>query len=286
MLDCETMQRVLHPYLDGELTARDAVDIQDHLDNCSACAALYRNEHLFLDLFQHSVPHQPAPPGLESKVNQALNALTQRRRPSSPLWRLVAPSLAVSLIALVTLLVVGKKALPEFVDVAVNTHQMYLADNTQLDIQSHDVSVVSRWIRQQSGLSVSPIQEPVKNLQLVGGRLVPFRKKSAVFLVYEISGRPVSLLITTAEGVKVSGERVLIEKQIPFYQSSYHALQTLSWALDGLAYVVVSDTQELNKQACQICHISRERFDSSPSSGPTLHGSDRSSLKTLDPIAL
>src|SRR5947208_3275159 len=30
MLDCQTMGRLLHPYLDGELSAREALDIKSH----------------------------------------------------------------------------------------------------------------------------------------------------------------------------------------------------------------------------------------------------------------
>ena len=44
MIDCQAMGRLLHPYLDGELSARDAWDIQAHLESCPDCATLYRNE--------------------------------------------------------------------------------------------------------------------------------------------------------------------------------------------------------------------------------------------------
>jgi hypothetical protein len=60
------------------------------------------------------------------------------------------------------------------------------------------------------------------------------------------------------------------DKDVRFYQSSYHGFQTLSWTLEGMAYVFVSDAQELNKQACQICHSAGRQLQSSTDGRPTI----------------
>lgn len=271
MLDCPAMQRFLHPYLDGELEARDAVDIQAHLDGCPDCAALYRSEKLFLDLLKTSLRHPVAPVGLEGKVRRAL-AGDAEPTPAGRRVRFVLAPAAVLILALVMLLTasVEKKTVPELVESAVSTHQLYLAKHLQLDVQSSDPARVSRWLQERAGFAVSLAQEPVKHLRLLGGRLVELQGKKAVFVTYEVEGRPLSLVMTTAEGVRLFGTHEMAEKQARFYQSSYHGFQTLSWALEGMAYVFVSDAQALNKRACMICHTSRRA--ERPLTGPSRRG--------------
>src|SRR6266511_763088 len=163
---------------------------------------------------------------------------------------MAVPSLALTVVALLVIgiLALEKKPLQDLVDVAVNTHQGYLNDNLPLDIKSSDPVQVIRWF-----------EEPVKNLRLRGGRLVEFQGKNAVFLAYEMGQHRLSLLMTTGEGVNLSGAEGFNLEQTRFYQSANHGFQTLSWTQEGLAYVIVSEKQELNKQACMICHGSDRR---------------------------
>src|SRR3989442_12550321 len=98
--------------------------------------------------------------------------------------------------------------------------------------------------------------------------MVGFQGKTAVLLAYEMGQHRLSLLMTTSEGVNLSGAEGFNLEQTRFYQSANHGFQTLSWTQEGLAYVIVSEKQELNKQACMGCHgkdrqhnIPKEFFD-------------------------
>lgn len=260
MLDCQAMRKLLHPYLDGELNARDAIEIQSHLEGCRDCAALYRNEKLYLDVLKVSLPRTHAPVGLEGKVKQALNKVTERKQGVRLKWMLV-PSFAVAVIVLATsVFLIRQASVPEFVDAAVATHESYAAHDLVLEVTSSDPLQVSKWVREQMGFTIALAQGPVKNLKLMGGRLVQIGGKKAVFLAYDVGGRPLSLVMTAADGVRLFGSQEMIDKDVRFYQSSYHGLQTLSWTLEGLAYVFVSDAQDINRQACQICHTSARRL--------------------------
>ncbi len=256
MLDCQTMGRLLHPYLDGELSAREAWDIQAHLESCPDCAALYRNEKLFLDLLKGSLPVSVAPEGLRQRARKVVEAAGQEKRSRKRFRLMAVPSLALTVVALLVIgiLALEKKPLQDLVDVAVNTHQGYLNDNLPLDIKSSDPVQVVRWFEKRVNFPISLAQEPVKNLRLRGGRLVEFQGENAVFLAYEMGQHRLSLLMTTGEGVNLSGAEGFNLEQTRFYQSANHGFQTLSWTQEGLAYVIVSEKQELNKQACMICH--------------------------------
>jgi anti-sigma factor RsiW len=256
MLDCQTMGRLLHPYLDGELSAREALDIQAHLERCPECGTLYRNEKLFLDLLKGSIPVPVAPDGLRQRVRKVIEPAGQDKRSRKRFRLMAVPSLALTVVALLVIGVLSleTKPLQGLVDVAVTTHQGYLNDNLPLDIKSNDPVQVVRWFEKRINFPISLGQEPVKNLRLLGGRLVEFQGRNAVFLAYEMGQRRLSLLMTTAEGINLSGAEGFNLEQTRFYQSANHGFQTLSWIQEGLAYAIVSEKQELNKQACMICH--------------------------------
>jgi anti-sigma factor RsiW len=255
MLDCQAMRQLLHPYLDGELNARDAIEIQAHLEGCADCTALFRNEKLYLDVLKASLPRAQAPSGLQLKVKQALDKATERKQSTVWFRWVLAPTFAVTLIVLATsVLLVRRPPVPEFVTTAVATHEHYAAQKVSLEVRSSDPQLVAKWLKEQTGFTVSLAQGPVKNLKLMGGTVVPIQGKKAVLLAYDAGGRPLSLVMTSAEGVELFGSQEMTDKNVRFYQSSYHGLQTLSWMLEGMAYVFVSDSREINRQACQICH--------------------------------
>src|SRR5437899_9438283 len=144
MLDCQTMGRLLHPYLDGELSAREALDIQAHLERCPDCAALYRNEKLFLDLLKGSLPVAVAPDGLRQRVRKVAEATGQERRSRKRFRLMAVPSLALTVVALLVIgiLALEKKPLQDLVDVAVNPHQGYIIDIWHFDITNNHIYLV------------------------------------------------------------------------------------------------------------------------------------------------
>jgi anti-sigma factor RsiW len=269
MQDCQAMYRIMHAYLDGELSAKETVDVQTHLDNCPECAVLYRNEKLFLDLVKESLPSAVAPCHLEQKVKMALKTSGTGERLRRGLRLVAIPAMAMAALVLIGTTVFfspERKPVPALVNAAVNTHQEYLNGNVPLDIASHDPVQVGLWFEKRTDFPVSLGQDPVKNLRLLGGRLIEIEGKKAVFLAYEMGKHRLSLVMTAAQGVDLFGAREFTVKESRFYQSTYHGFQALSWAQEGLAYVFVSDQQEINKKACLICHG---------------HGQDQEAIKGL-----
>lgn len=257
MQDCQAIFRIMHAYLDGELSAKETVDVQAHLDHCPECAVLYRNEKLFLNLVTESLPPVVAPPHLEQKVRMVLKTSASRDRTRRYLRLVGTPALTMAAAVLMIAAVFfspERKPVPALVNAAVSTHQEYLNGNVPLDIASHDPVQVGLWFEKRTDFPVSLGQDPVKNLKLLGGRLIEMEGKKVVFLAYEMGKHRLSLVMTAAQGVNLFGAREFRVKESRFYQSNYHGFQSLSWSQEGLAYVFVSDQQEINKKACLVCH--------------------------------
>jgi anti-sigma factor RsiW len=259
MIDCSSVQRLLHAYLDGELTAREEVEVLTHLEGCGECAVLYRNEKLFLDLLKTSLTPAIAPAGLQEKVRAVLQSVSSTTA-SDPKRRTRSRSVLVPIVSVavvlftVAILHVRSDSLPDLVNLAVQAHQDYLMGQAPLDVRSGDPVRVAQWFEKRTDFPVSLAQEPVKNFRLRGGRLVEFQGRKAAFLAYELGQHRLSLVMTVSQGADFFDGQPFTFKQTRFYQSQHHGFHTLSWTQEGIAYVFVSEKQELNKQACLICH--------------------------------
>ena len=64
--DCEDVVRLVWPFLDDELTLRDAARVRQHLRECASCRAFVRFERAFLRAMHAALrpPRQPSSRGL------------------------------------------------------------------------------------------------------------------------------------------------------------------------------------------------------------------------------
>src|SRR5256886_8166296 len=165
----------------------------------------------YTTLFRSSLPSPVAPRGLKHRVMQSLEAGSHEKRFTKRLRLMTTPLLVSAVLAVVFIVVNGffpeNKHVPDLVNLAVHSHQERLNDNIPLDIRSSDPIHVARWFEKRVDFPVSFAQEPVKNLRLLGGRLVEFQGGKAVFLSYEMGQHRLSLVMTASQGAISLGGR-------------------------------------------------------------------------------
>ncbi|HEY7234028.1 MAG TPA: zf-HC2 domain-containing protein [Gemmatimonadaceae bacterium] len=69
----ETVRR-LDDYLDRELSARETVEVERHLDVCGQCLSRFRFEIAVLDELRGKLRRVPVPEGLEARLRDALRS--------------------------------------------------------------------------------------------------------------------------------------------------------------------------------------------------------------------
>ena len=69
----ETVRR-LDDYLDRELSARETVEVERHLDVCNHCLSRFRFESAVLDQLRGKLRRIPVPEGLEARLRDALRS--------------------------------------------------------------------------------------------------------------------------------------------------------------------------------------------------------------------
>ncbi len=270
MYDCQTILKLLYPYLDGELDVKESIRVQSHLEECHHCLEIFKREKEFLQTLRSSMSISKAPADLQGRLIDLLKPSESTPLHSRPLFPF--RTLLVSTLAMLLMIVIGVilYALPkqvekknlELVDAAVENHVGIMKGKIQFDIMSSEPSVILKWLEQGVDFPVYIPQEEVSNMRLVGGRLVRLHdEKKAALLTFESKEGKVSLLMTRPQIFQGLEGKVIPFKSINFYMTHYRGYYALAWTDQKLSYVLVSDEKARIAEACRICHGSTRRQD-------------------------
>ncbi|RYG38448.1 hypothetical protein EON81_03600 [bacterium] len=72
-LDCEATFRKMQDYLDRELSPKEVLLVQEHLEGCGMCAEEYRFEASVLQRIRLCLADEPVPKDLLMRVSTALS---------------------------------------------------------------------------------------------------------------------------------------------------------------------------------------------------------------------
>lgn len=275
MTECEVTRRALHAYLDGELVGDERRNVEAHLRACAACRRAHDNELALAAAIRQAVPSPPVPEQLERRVARLVAEEAGSRRRA---W--LAAGLAAGL-TLLTIGLVGRAPddprrngpASEFVRVAVDSHLRYVAGRLPLEVRSEDPSRVSRFFegRVPFHLTLPDYRGgpgEVKFYTLEGGRLVAFTGDYAAYVAYRMDGRPISLLVASADKVKPAGREVVRSGALEFHLDAVAGLNVIAWVDNGLGYALVSDLSVSGERSCLVCHGSPSERKKIPGFAP------------------
>jgi anti-sigma factor RsiW len=243
-LNCREAETLLHGYVDGELDLMKCLEIEQHIQECPACAQAHRELQSVRTAIGNSSLAFEAPPGLAQRVLSSVRAesppdRTLRVRPRRVLA--VAASVAVMMAAAWG----AFRMLPMRSEEAILTEELVashvrsqMLPSHRFDVASSDVHTVKPWF--EGKLDFSP---PVKDLAgqgfpLVGGRLDYLHNHSAAALVYERRKHSINLFIWPSATASEEAPTTVTRQ-------GFHLIQ---WTRSGMTYWAVSDLNELELQ--------------------------------------
>jgi anti-sigma factor RsiW len=241
-MTCQQAKPLIDPYADGELEASVILELEQHLQSCSACALVWRDLQALKRALKQDALYFTAPPELLQRVKAELPspAKTIRLRPSWDWnWNWLTTALSGALAVCLALLVIVTQTRPsseqQLAQEIIAGHVRSLMASHVTDVASTDQHTVKPWFNGK--LDFSP---PVKNLAaqefpLIGGRIDYLGGRSAAALVFQRHKHVINLFVWPAK--KADSE--------PTPVTSSQGYNLIHWSEAGMVLWAVSD---LNKK--------------------------------------
>jgi anti-sigma factor RsiW len=166
----------LDAYVDGELDAADARELEAHLAGCAECAKI-RNERLELRAaIARGAPALRAPDALRGRVRSALETAARTRAPHRSrlgrMWRPLALAASLAIVAVGSWNLSRRQATGEMVaDAVLASHIRSLMPGHLTDVLSSDQHTVKPWFNGKLDFSPPVHDFAARGYPLVGGRL-------------------------------------------------------------------------------------------------------------------
>jgi anti-sigma factor RsiW len=229
----------LDAYLDGELAALDARELEAHLSECPACAQ-FRDGRLELrSAISAGVPAFQAPDILRQRVRAALKTAARARAPDRwslwslrGVWRPLAMAASLAVVAVGSWnLAIQRTARDTLADNLLASHIRSLMPGHLTDVVSTDQHTVKPWFNGRLDFSPPVHDFAPQGYPLLGGRLDYVDGRTVAVLAYGRRQHLINVFLWPATRA-LGGAPQTRDRQ------GYHLLH---WTTPDYVYWVVSD---------------------------------------------
>ncbi len=222
----------LDAYLDGELAASDARELEAHIAHCPECAR-FRDGRLELRAaITAGIPTFPAPAALRGAVRAAARTRAPRRFTVRDVWRPLALAASLVVVALGSWRLALQRAAGEtLADDVLASHIRSLMPGHLTDVLSSDQHTVKPWFNGRLDFSPPVHDFAGQGYPLLGGRLDYVDGRPVAVLAYGRRQHLINVFLWPAtrgpSGAPQTRDR--------------HGYHLLHWTTTDYAYWVVSD---------------------------------------------
>ena len=237
-MNCQQAKSLIDPYADGELEAAAILELEQHLQSCSACGIAWRNLQSLKKTLKQDALYFTAPEELRRRIISELPSPAR----AVPPWRAwnwnwlttVMTGAAACLALVLTVTLTRPSSEQPFAQEIVSSHVRSLMANHMLDVVSTDQHTVKPWFNGK--LDFSP---PVKNLveqefPLIGGRLDYIGGHSVAALIFQRHKHIINLFIWPAKE----------NDSKPAASAPLQGYHVIHWSDAGMTFWTVSDLNE------------------------------------------
>ena len=227
---------MVHRYIDGEIGAAMAAEIDDHVDSCPACRPVYERHRNLQRVIRRNATRYTAPPELTERIGAALDRAPAAARAEPSRWRALAMAasvaLAMGLSSGVTWIAATSGRGPELRQELVANHIRSLMADHLTDVASSDQHTVKPWFNGRVDLSPPVVDLASQGFPLVGGRLDYCGRRAVAALVYRRHQHVINLFVMPGEG----GDAVASKAS-----ASLNGYNLRHWRQGALRFWAVSD---------------------------------------------
>jgi anti-sigma factor RsiW len=224
-MNCTELARWIGPLLDGELDARNTVEVQGHLGGCPGCQKEYEVQKAMSRTLK----------GLKYKAPAALLRKIEPRQQQKTGWLAWAGwpvALATSaMLATVLLQQHAPQQNAREAEDIVAAHVRSLQASHLYDVQSSSHHTVKPWFTGKINFAPPVVDLSSKDFELVGGRLDYLHSQPVAAVVYRKHGHTINVL------VGLPGQDL---DQLP-HSERVQGYNIRAWKQAGLDVVAISD---------------------------------------------
>ncbi len=244
----------LDAYLDGELAAADARELETHLAQCPECTR-FRDARLELRAaIAAGVPALQAPAALRERVRAAVGqgasarARAPRRFDVRGWWRPLALAASLAVVALGSWrLALQRVAGETLADEVLASHVRSLMPGHLTDVLSTDQHTVKPWFNGKLDFSPAVYDFSGRGYPLLGGRLDYVAGRAVAALVYGRRQHLINVFLWPAARGPVPGPATRTEQG--YHLLHWTAADYTYWVASDLGLTELQDFTQLLRQA-------------------------------------
>jgi anti-sigma factor RsiW len=235
-VDCNETRAWLNGYIDCELDLTRTVEIEQHIERCTACSRARDNQRALQDSLRAASLEYRCPDRLRTRIKAAVRRETGRAnaRPSLP-RRYLAIAAALLLVAggvwLAMRPMSGQSSNERIARDVVASHVRSLLADHLTDVASSDRHTVKPWFAGKLDFSPTVVDLSAEGFPLVGGRLDYLEHRPVAALVYSRRKHTINLFIWPAEQADDGA----------LQWTATQGYQIANWNEAGTAYWAISD---------------------------------------------
>lgn len=246
-MNCKDVTPLIHAYLDKELDAANAVNIEQHIQHCQSCRQEYEGyQQQQLHLKEHLQRHV-APEGLMSSIVSKLESPVDEKQPNKQALGFKRLGTGIALAASVVLAVFmisvfnHHQAETRLLNEVLAEHVGSIHAEHITDISSKDIRELQPWFARKLDYSPRVYDFSEAGYRILGGRLGSLQNKHIASIAYQHQDHIINLYTWPSPDVDDAEQELHV-------RNGYHLLY---WCQDKMNYWIVSDmnTVEMKKMA-------------------------------------
>ena len=241
----------LDAWLDGELPALEAGEVETHLAECAVCARHVEERRRLSAAIQHGAPRRDAPDTLRRRITvglqQARSADRGSRSPASG-WQWLALAASLAVVALGGWQVGLRQATARgLADEVLRSHIRAMQPGHLTDVVSTDQHTVKPWFDGVLDYSPPVYDFSGRDFPLIGGRLDYIGDRAVAALVYGRRKHLITLMVWPAD--RDTPVAALSRSQQGYHQLHWTTTSYSYWAVSDLGTAELEEFAELVRQA-------------------------------------
>jgi anti-sigma factor RsiW len=248
---CAEARPVLLDLQRGRLPAARAAEVRAHVAGCADCTHAAEAEAALSEVLEHRLPQHAASLAFKRALRERWPAPAAAPRSWHRRWRVLAPAVALVLLASVAVPLVWERgvrrpereAVAALTGEAVNDHLRVLFSQRPLEIESGGIHNVRPWFAGR--LDFAPIVrfEGDADFPLQGGAVGYFLDRRAAVLVYHHRRHVLSLFVFRSDGLRWPRSGLEPVGRLRARAERLRGFNVLLWRQDELGYALVSDVE-------------------------------------------